>query len=219
MYAIVSHSQIKSSDGLPQHVCRKCVSELRIAFAYKKRCEDSDYKLRDYFHEHSCGAEVKLEAVDLPPEELVDCNWLENVQSVTDAEALSVIKRHPESDEAHRMSSVNIDTFAQSDDDGSTGNDLEANASEESSNVENNAPNIEEETLSKSAKFHGQEDSAVERNPSTVANEVHRCAVCLKPFKFYCDYIQHKSVHDILPDKKFTCDICHVKFTRLYNLK
>lgn len=204
MYAI--HSQVKSSDGLPQHVCRECVSELRTAFAYKKRCEDSDYKLREYFREHLCSAEVKLETMDLPPEELVDCNWLENVQSFTNAEAVSVIKRNSESDEDQYSSAI-IDTFAQSDNDETAENAQKANKF--------NASNIEEKTQPKSAMLHSQEGFAVEENHSTVANGIHRCAVCMKPFKFYCDYNRHKSVHD----NKFTCDICQVKFTRLYNLK
>lgn len=193
-------------------MCRKCVSELRIAFAYKKRCEDSDFKLREYFREQLCSAEVKLEAIDLPAEEMVECNWLENVQPITNADDVSVIKRHTESDEEH-YSSANFDTFAQSDNDETDENRQEGDANVESINVENNASNIE------CAKLHSQDDSAVERNQSTVANETHICKVCQKPFKYYSDYNRHKSVHDIQPDKKFTCDICHVKFTRLYNLK
>lgn len=47
MEFIVS-SQIWKDDGLPESICAKCVSRLHIAFQFKKTCEKSDARLRNY---------------------------------------------------------------------------------------------------------------------------------------------------------------------------
>lgn len=41
--------QIHSDDGLPQKVCRKCISTIRAAFVFRKMCEENDAKLREFF--------------------------------------------------------------------------------------------------------------------------------------------------------------------------
>lgn len=47
-----AHLQFSAEDGLPQRVCRKCISAVRAAFDFKKMCEESDVKLREYFGQH-----------------------------------------------------------------------------------------------------------------------------------------------------------------------
>lgn len=44
--------QIHPDDGLPQKVCRKCISTIRAAFVFRKMCEENDAKLREYFTHH-----------------------------------------------------------------------------------------------------------------------------------------------------------------------
>ncbi|XP_065092726.1 zinc finger and SCAN domain-containing protein 12-like [Ochlerotatus camptorhynchus] len=38
--------QVSENDGLPQHICTKCFADLEIAYAFRKRCEENDAKLR-----------------------------------------------------------------------------------------------------------------------------------------------------------------------------
>lgn len=197
-------SQIESSDGLPQHVCTQCASELRIAFAYKKRCEESDAKLRDYFREHLSSAHVKLESMDLPPEELMDCNWLENVQSLAVADTVSAIHHHfqgSEYDEDTHADSHDVGTPTLSDDE------------------KMDAPCIGAGKQPKSEDERSELVANNETRPSTVAKEGYKCEICFKPFKFFGAYNRHKFTHETHPEKRFTCDVCHGKFTRLYNLR
>lgn len=42
----VFHLQVSANDGLPQHICTKCFADLEIAYAFRKRCEENDAKLR-----------------------------------------------------------------------------------------------------------------------------------------------------------------------------
>lgn len=49
---VIGHLQFNSIDGLPQKVCRKCISALRAAFVFRKMCEENDVKLREYFGQH-----------------------------------------------------------------------------------------------------------------------------------------------------------------------
>ncbi|XP_055635203.1 zinc finger protein OZF-like [Toxorhynchites rutilus septentrionalis] len=51
--------QISESDGLPQHICSRCFSDLEVAYAFRKRCEQKDYEFRHF-------AELKTE--DFPTE-------------------------------------------------------------------------------------------------------------------------------------------------------
>lgn len=46
------HTQFNLDDGLPQKVCRKCISSLKAAIVFRKICEESDVKLREYFGQH-----------------------------------------------------------------------------------------------------------------------------------------------------------------------
>lgn len=223
---LLAHSQFKSNDGLPQHVCKKCASELQIAFAYKKKCEESDVKLRDYFRQHLCNARVKLEEIDSSLEEMVNYNQQENVQSLTLAEAISAINQNQfrESEEEDGDSHANFETFAPSDDNEMDENDQKINLNGESGRVEDNALITDYESkldtqkdLAEIGKSESNFDTQL--NQSIVTKGVYICEICRKPFKFVDDFNRHKSFHDISLDKKFTCDICQGKFTRLYNLK
>lgn len=51
-------------DGMPQNMCGQCLSEVQIAFIYKKRCESSDAKLRAFFQGRLSIAEVEVEQCD-----------------------------------------------------------------------------------------------------------------------------------------------------------
>lgn len=45
---IVSNFQASKGDGLPEKVCVACINELNRAFAFNRKCEQSDYTLRAY---------------------------------------------------------------------------------------------------------------------------------------------------------------------------
>lgn len=45
-------------------MCKQCVSDVQIAFVYKKKCEDSDVKLRAFFQERLSIAVVEVERND-----------------------------------------------------------------------------------------------------------------------------------------------------------
>lgn len=40
--------QVDPDDGLPEHLCHTCMSDLNIAFNFKQRSQENDQKLRDY---------------------------------------------------------------------------------------------------------------------------------------------------------------------------
>lgn len=206
--------QIKSNDGLPQHVCTECVSELRIAFVYKKKCEESDIKLRDYFREHLHSSHVKLEEVDLQPDELMDSNWLQGAHSLAIADAIPVSNQYSlESDEGDD-SHANFDTFtAPSDDD-------EIVVKAQSSCMGNDGS--EEVKLSKCDEFQNRKHSfEVEKSEFGANAETKETIDSTGMFRYEVSLIDddQKIVQDNAAGKKFTCDICEGKFTRLYNLK
>lgn len=45
------HLQIHSDDGLPQRLCRSCVTALKPAYVLLRTCRESDIKLRAYFEQ------------------------------------------------------------------------------------------------------------------------------------------------------------------------
>lgn len=47
MYFII-FLQVWQNDGMPHQICKKCMSKLHIAFQFKKQCENSDFRLRQY---------------------------------------------------------------------------------------------------------------------------------------------------------------------------
>lgn len=204
---------------MPQHICNKCDSELQIAFAYKRRCEESDAKLRDYFREHLNSAHVKLEEIDLTPDQLTDCNWLETAEMSAVAETVSDINCQESNDDGY--SHPDFEAFGPSDDDDIAGIDQKAGANVDSSRTESvNVSNhkIERESSPKQLLVVG--DSTIRENHAQNTNEGYSCEVCCKPFKFIGDLNRHKIFHDTaLAEKKFECDICEGKFTRLYNLR
>lgn len=64
-------------------MCRQCISDLQLAFEYKKRCEESDVKLRTFFEKRFPGAIVKVEGSDNKTEEAnadhpLEEHWLED---------------------------------------------------------------------------------------------------------------------------------------------
>ncbi|KAK5646382.1 hypothetical protein RI129_004846 [Pyrocoelia pectoralis] len=46
-----SSVQVWQNDGLPGQICNKCLAKLHISFQFKKQCEKSDAKLRQYMLE------------------------------------------------------------------------------------------------------------------------------------------------------------------------
>ncbi|KAK4879762.1 hypothetical protein RN001_007908 [Aquatica leii] len=46
-----SSVQVWQNDGLPGQICNKCLAKLHISFQFKKQCEKSDAKLRQYVSE------------------------------------------------------------------------------------------------------------------------------------------------------------------------
>lgn len=40
--------QVWQNDGLPSQICNKCVAKLHISYQFKRQCEKSDAKLRQY---------------------------------------------------------------------------------------------------------------------------------------------------------------------------
>lgn len=208
---------------MPQHICKKCVSDLQIAFAYKIRCEKSDAKLRDYFREHLNSAHVKLEEIDLTPDQLTECDWMETAEMSVVAETVSDNNYHQTWEESNDdgYSHPNFETFTPSDDDESAKIDQKVDVTIDSSHIESaDASKNENERDSSPKQSPVGRDSTIEENHAQSTNKGFSCVVCCKPFKFIGDLNRHKIFHDaLMADKKFACDICDGKFTRLTNLR
>lgn len=40
--------QVSENDGLPKWICTDCYNELKIAYAFKQKCENADARLKQY---------------------------------------------------------------------------------------------------------------------------------------------------------------------------
>lgn len=175
-------------------MCKQCVSELRIAFAYKKKCEESDLKLRDYFREHLGGPYVKLEKMDMQPEELMDGSGLPIVQSftITDTAPDSVQYFQGDGDSHDHFD----DTFASPIDDGEVAASIQ--------NAFDEARESKFDTFLSREEF-GSHSATYDRKDVMQLIENYACAKSLPKAK--------------RGKKNFTCDVCQGKFSRLDYLR
>lgn len=58
---ILFYLQVLKDDGLPYKICNTCKEEVKIAYAYKRKCEESDLKLRKYLEQKYLDLEIKKE--------------------------------------------------------------------------------------------------------------------------------------------------------------
>ncbi|XP_055601503.1 uncharacterized protein LOC129750558 [Uranotaenia lowii] len=64
--------QIEKNDGLPRYICNKCYQDLEVAYAFRKRCEKTDAKLRSHLiMDYGDSAEEDEDPISL---EYVSCD-------------------------------------------------------------------------------------------------------------------------------------------------
>lgn len=59
-----SYFKINHDDGMPQKICNLCKTAVHQAYLYKLKCEESDSKLRKYFHKKVHNLNIKEELHD-----------------------------------------------------------------------------------------------------------------------------------------------------------
>lgn len=45
-FTIITNIKVEINDNLPQTICKRCLSELKVAFNFRKKCEVSDITLK-----------------------------------------------------------------------------------------------------------------------------------------------------------------------------
>ncbi|XP_037040904.1 zinc finger protein 271-like isoform X4 [Bradysia coprophila] len=60
----ITKVEINHDDGMPQKICNLCKTAVHQAYLYKLKCEESDSKLRKYFHKKVHNLNIKEELQD-----------------------------------------------------------------------------------------------------------------------------------------------------------
>lgn len=77
--------KVWQNDGLPPQICNKCAAKLHIAFQFKKLCERSDARLRQYIInpqamsqiQHQQQQQQPQQQQTAPPQENQGCVYVE----------------------------------------------------------------------------------------------------------------------------------------------
>lgn len=190
MIFFFSNFQIEADDGLPQNVCKKCVSDIRVAFAYRQKCEQSDAELREMFQRNKSHGSVKLERND--DEHPTDERWFDEPENIIISE-IDLKTEDAQSCTEHYES-----TTFQIDFDANSAHSFDASLSP-------NELDIFDETHDE----HNKTDSNLEKK--------YACEVCAKVFNRKYNWKQHKLVHSDV--KNFACHICGQEYKSQNNLK
>lgn len=71
--------KVWQNDGLPTQICNKCVAKLHISYQFKKQCEKSDAKLRQYLTNPPIVTQESPQQPQVPvqPQQPDNCVYIE----------------------------------------------------------------------------------------------------------------------------------------------
>lgn len=190
--------QIEADDGLPQNVCQKCVTNIRAAFVYRQKCEQSDAELRELFQKQFSNDSVKLEV----PEEVKASDDTEFVGSSKDHWFIAI--------ESENMSEIDLKT-----EDARSCSGFEDPAFDFEST---SAHSFDEEIAGNDEKIDIVDEihNEHERTDANSENK-YTCNICSKVFNRKYNWKQHKLVHS--DEKNFKCTVCSQEYKSENNLK
>lgn len=186
--------QIEADDGLPQNVCKKCISKIQAAIAYRQKCEQSDVELRRVFQQRLSNGVVKTEGNDTEAyENPVDERWFEEVETESIFEIdFKTEDTRPYTETAKALTPEDFESSSERTFD----NDLAGN----------------DDDMDFFDEAHGQDGEA-----DAGVDKKYTCEVCGRVFNRKYNWKQHKLVHT--DEKNFACHVCQQEYKSKSNLK
>ncbi|XP_021705717.1 zinc finger protein OZF-like isoform X3 [Aedes aegypti] len=191
--------QISENDYLPQHICTKCYADLLIAYTFRKRCEETDAKLRTLM---SLPVKIEMLETTVEPEGKVNAEVLADTDYSIDFKGCITTETNEkidafEIDDNEYILSETIDKNRGASIKG------EQSSSENKNNKKYTCITCQEE-FTKSTEYF--------QHVRTHGSKRFQCRTCLKWISRKKEWERHESAH-LGTLKRLPCKLCSKDFS------
>lgn len=193
--------QVSENDGLPQHICTHCLVDLQTAYDFRKRCEDTDAKLRS---NSSVAIKVELFESVITPKAETNAEILESADYFNDIDSCMTIDTKQNTFDMCDLDVTEETAYIKSDsDDAETDTEISFEH-----NGKSRAPKVYTcHTCDQKFEMRIQYFEHIK----THGAKRFQCRTCSKWFSRRTVWEQHESVHEGT-NKKLPCNKCEKCF-------